>query len=77
MGYFILGILLVAFLLPLIDGLSSLFLTMIEALKGYFNVKIIKYNKEMLKIKEENEDYKPINTIGFTFEEDQEDEDDE
>ena len=50
---------------------------MIEALKGYFNIKIIKYNKEMLKIKEENEDYKPINTIGFTFEEDQEEEDDE
>ena len=29
---------------PLIDGIASLLLTMIEALKGYFGVKVAKYN---------------------------------
>ena len=61
---------------PLIDGLASLFLTMIETLKGYFGVKVAKYNKQLLEIGEE-ENVKTINPIGFTFEENQEEDENE
>lgn len=77
--YLILGILLVSLILPLIDGLTGLLLTMIEAAKGYFTVKITEYNCRLKKIAySDDDDEKPIKKlIGFAREEDEEDYDED
>ena len=68
----------VSFILPILDGLASLVLTIFETVKGYFSLKIAKYNKQLTEIRDSNEDFKPLHKIGFNFEEDnQEDEEDE
>ena len=56
MGYFILGILFCQIISPLIDGIASLLLTMLEVAKGYFSIKVAKYNKQMKKITFEDEE---------------------
>jgi hypothetical protein len=70
--YFILGILLVAFFLPVLDGLTSLVLTAIEAAKCWFGLKIAATNK---KITESDE--KPMSKIGFVFDEEDDQEEEE
>ena len=78
MVYFLLGILLVSFILPLLDGLTGLFLTMIETAKGYFTVKVTEYNCRLKKLAYED-DEPPRRLIGFArndTEEDEEDDDD-
>lgn len=74
MVYFILGILTVQALLPLIDSITAVLMTGLEALKGYFGIKVAEYNSYIRKIALE-EDEPKRRPIGFTT--DQEDEDDE
>ena len=58
---------------PLLDSLTNLLLTIIEAIKGYFNVKIATYNQKTKKlVMDENE--KVINQIGFQLPEEEEEE---
>lgn len=52
---------------PLIDGLTALLLSGLEALKGYFGLKVTEYNARMRKIVEEDEP--TMNPIGFTLKE--------
>lgn len=63
--YFILGILLIQVGFPLLDGLTSLLLSMLEAAKGYFSLQVAEYNARMKVLYEEE---KPKNIIGFTYE---------
>jgi hypothetical protein len=74
--YFLLGILLVSFILPLLDGLTGLFLTMIEVAKGYFTVKVTEYNCRLKKLAYED-DEPPKRLIGFAREDTEEDEEDD
>lgn len=75
--YFILGILLVSFILPLIDALAGLILTMIEVAKGYFTVKVTEYNCRLKKIAyADDDDDTPTRLIGFARNDDEEDEED-
>lgn len=57
---------------PILDGITSLILTMLEAAKGYFSMKITEYNIKMKKSREEEGSVK--NPIGFVYEEDLENE---
>lgn len=57
-----LGILLISLILPIIEGLTGLLLTIIEVAKGYFSVKITKYNLQLKQMSEPNEDK---HVIGF------------
>ena len=52
---------------PLIDGLTALLLSGLEALKGYFGLKVTEYNARMRKIVEKDEP--TMNPIGFTLKE--------
>ena len=74
LGYFILGVLFVSLFLPLIDALASLLLTMIEAAKGYFSVKVAEYNIQLKKISYQSEDDEeaPKKLIGFMREDEEE-----
>ena len=58
---------------PICESITGLLMTIIEAAKGYFNIKIAKYNKEMKKITFTDED-SPSNVrqIGFITEEQEE-----
>jgi hypothetical protein len=69
--YFILEILLVQVGFPLLDGLTSLLLSILEAAKGYFSLKVTKYNTRIRALCEEE---KPKNLIGFTYEEEPDEE---
>lgn len=73
-----LGILLVSLILPLIDALTALILTMIEVAKGYFSVKVTEYNYRLKKL-EYSEEYeeKPRKLIGFMRDNEEEIEDNE
>ena len=70
MELFILGVLTVSFFLPIIDGLVSLILTIFECIKGYFGIKIAKYNQKLTG----EESIKEVGPIGFIYEEDEENE---
>lgn len=62
---------------PLIDGITAVVLAGLEALKGYFGIKVAEYNACIRKISLEDDEPKK-RLIGFTtFEEEGEEEDDE
>ena len=61
-------------LFPLIDGITAVILSGLEALKGYFGMKIAEYNNRIRKISLQEPDIK--NPIGFQYN-DQEEEEDE
>lgn len=68
LGYVFLGILLVSLIIPVVEGLTGLLLTIIETIKGYFSIKITKYNMQLKQMSVED-DTKTI--IGFgDYEED-------
>ena len=67
---FILGMLMAQMLIPLIDGITSVLLTGLEALKGYFGYKITEYNTSIRKLACEEESVK--NKIGFSIDEEEE-----
>lgn len=77
LGYLILGILLVSLILPLIDGLTGLFLTMIEAAKGYFTVKVTEYNCRLKKLAYAADEEPPRKLIGFAREDEEDYDEDE
>ena len=68
LGYVLLGILLVSFILPLIDALTGLILTMIEVAKGYFSIKVTEYNCRLKKLAYAEDEEPPRRLIGFTRE---------
>ena len=74
MEYFILGMLIVQVGFPLLDGVLGVLLTGLEALKGYFGLKVALINARIRKIAE-SEDEPPRRRIGFTTQ--QEDDSDE
>ena len=76
LGYVLLGILLVSFILPLIDALTGLILTMIEVVKGYFSIKVAEYNYRLKKLAYSEEEDPPRRSIGFSTENNEEDEED-
>lgn len=53
----------VQILFPLIDGATAVLLTALEALKGYFGLKVAKYNNQMRKAVEPDEESHRL--IGF------------
>ena len=59
---------------PLLDGICSLLLTMLEAAKGYFSNIVVKYNTKM---KESIEPEVKTNPIGFLYEQEGEEEEDD
>ena len=75
--YFILGILFVSYVIPLIDGLSGLFLTWIEAKKAKQSEIINLTNIKMRQAAASAEDDSPKRLIGFCREDDYEEEEDE
>ena len=52
---------------PLMDGITSLLLTMLETAKGYFGLKVAQYNAKIQTIHNEEEPTKK--PIGFAYEE--------
>ena len=75
LGYLILGMLLPTLILPLIDGLAGLILTMFEAAKGFFTLKITECNCK-LKNMQNNNNALARKIIGFEREEEEETEED-
>jgi hypothetical protein len=79
LGYVLLGVLLVSIILPLIDALAGLILTIIEVAKGYFSVKVAEYNTRLKKIAY-NDDEEPEpsvkHLIGFARENEEDEEND-
>jgi hypothetical protein len=62
--YFILGMLMVQTFFPLIESITAILLTALEALKGYFGIKVAKYNSQIRQITTiEEEPNTPL--IGF------------
>jgi len=64
--FFILGALFISFINPILEELCNLLLVIIETQKGRFNLKISEYNKQIMKLKEE-EEKEPANVIGFQY----------
>lgn len=78
LGYVLLGVLLVSIILPLIDALAGLILTIIEVAKGYFSVKVAEYNTRLKKIAYDDEEPEPSvkHLIGFARENEEDEEND-
>lgn len=72
MIYFILGMLTVQAFFPLLDGITSFLLTLLEVGKGYFGVKVAEYNARLKKISYASEESSSVRQIGFTFENEEE-----
>lgn len=71
MGYFILGVIAIQFIFPILESITAVILTALEALKGHFGAKVTKYNHLM-----RGEDKEPtMRSIGFIAPEEVEEED--
>lgn len=57
--------------IPLIDGITSLLLTMIEAAKGYFGLIVMRMNEQMRGSEPDTSLKQPI---GFVFDDEEEEE---
>jgi hypothetical protein len=69
--HFILGMVMVQAIFPLIDGITAVILAGLEALKGYFGMKVSEYNMKIRKMATQD-DAPEMRPIGFTFEEEDE-----
>ena len=58
-------------LFPLMDGITAVILSALEALKGYFGMKVSEYNMKIRKMTLQD-DVPEMHPIGFTFEEEDE-----
>ena len=58
-------------LFPLMDGVTAVILSGLEALKGYFGMKVSEYNMKIRKMTLQD-DVPEMRPIGFTFEEEDE-----
>lgn len=56
---------------PLMDGITAVILSGLEALKGYFGMKVSEYNMKIRKMTLQD-DVPEMRPIGFTFEEEDE-----
>lgn len=56
---------------PLMDGITAVILSGLEALKGYFGMKVSEYNMKIRKMTLQD-DVPEMRPIGFTFEEENE-----
>lgn len=56
---------------PLMDGITAVILSGLEALKGYFGMKVSEYNIKIRKMTLQD-DVPEMRPIGFTFEEENE-----
>lgn len=56
---------------PLMDGITAVILSGLEALKGYFGMKVSEYNIKIRKMTLQD-DVPEMRPIGFTFEEEDE-----
>lgn len=77
--YFIAGMLFAGFGIPILEGITALFLTLLEVGKGRLTLIITKYNKQIQEIADKEE--VSTHAIGFRcdpveYDEDEEDEDD-
>lgn len=70
--YFILGALFITIAVPLMDGISTLFLSWIEVAKGRCSLKIAKMSAEIAKLT--GSDTGKTQPIGFTIQEEGEEE---
>jgi hypothetical protein len=70
LGYVLLGVLLISLIIPVVEGLTSLLLTIIEVIKGYFSVKITKYNLQLKEMSATEDTAKPVIGFGCYEEED-------
>lgn len=75
--YFIAGILFVQIVIPILDGIASLFLALVELIKGRINIDIIKSNVKIQKLKDSLDDDGPKRAIGFAVPEETEEEDED
>ena len=48
--YFILGLLTVYIILPIIDSILNIVLTLLEVIKGFLALQVAKYNQEITKL---------------------------
>ena len=71
MEYFILGMITVQMIFPLMDGLTAVILSGLEALKGFFGIKVAEYNSRIRKMtfEEESPIKKPIGFMDYQEEE--------
>ena len=67
MEHFILGMIMVQVLFPLMDGFTAVILAGLEALKGFFGMKVAEYNIRIRKLAEDDEP--TMRPIGFIMEE--------
>ena len=67
MEYFILGMIMVQVLFPLMDGFTAVVLAGLEALKGFFGMKVAEYNIRIRNMSEES--VPTTKPIGFSYEE--------
>ena len=67
MEYFILGMIMVQVLFPLMDGFTAVVLAGLEALKGFFGMKVAEYNIRIRNMSEEG--VPTMKPIGFSYEE--------
>ena len=74
MEYFILGMITVQAFFPLIDGFTGVILAGLEALKGFFGMKVAEYNIRIRQLADK--EVPPMRPIGFSYE-DQEDNENE
>lgn len=72
MEYFILGMITVQALFPIMDGLTAVVLAGLEALKGFFGMKVTEYNMRIRKMAEE--DAPTMRPIGFSYTDQEENE---
>lgn len=81
--YILFGLILGQLIFPLLDGLTTLLLTIIEACKGYFSVIISKYNAQLVKISQKNGNPQTeeaptySSVIGFTIPQEEDESDEE
>lgn len=72
--YFIAGMIFATVVAPILDSLTAVIMTALEAIKGKITVKITEYNYQIQNIGED--DIPPTRTIGFSAPAEEDDYDD-
>lgn len=75
--YFIAGILFVQIVIPILDGIASVFLALVELIKGRINIDIVKSSVKIQKLKDSLDKDPPKRAIGFAISEEIEEEEDD
>ena len=72
MGYFILGIIVIQFLFPIFESITSVILTALEVLKGYLATKVARYSRLITEEEEDEPKKRPMGFISHLEEDDDE-----